>query len=289
MDSSPTLQDFVLNLIYDPVARSAFEHDPEGVLQDAGLEDVTAADVQEVIPLVVDFAPLADVAAVTAPLGVSEVTSGVADVDVTGAVTHLQLITAQLSAAHPATATELSVAGAGTVVVAGDGLLPQVAAVNVVGVEQVVTVPTPSVPAVDDALSVVHDPGLGLDAGVSASTGVAATVVTDSDHLIASTGVDAGATLDTTVHSVTGVTSAIDVAHVTDLDVAHLDPAVSSVVGSVTGSDPLGGVSHDAVHSVTGIADGATHTVGGLVDGLGHHTAPDAGHDAHGAVTDLLF
>ena len=135
----------------------------------------------------------------------------------------------------------------------------------------------------------MHDPGLSLDAGVSATTGVAATVVTDSDHLIASTGVDAGATLDTTVHSVTGVTSAIDVAHVANLDVAHLDPAVSSVVGSVTGSDPLGGVSDDAVHSVTGIADGATHTVGGLVDGLGHHSAPDAGHDAHGAVTDLLF
>jgi hypothetical protein len=32
MDSSPTLQDFVLNLIYDPAARSAFELDPESAL-----------------------------------------------------------------------------------------------------------------------------------------------------------------------------------------------------------------------------------------------------------------
>ena len=29
MDSSPTLQDFVLNLIYDPTARSAFQLDGE--------------------------------------------------------------------------------------------------------------------------------------------------------------------------------------------------------------------------------------------------------------------
>jgi hypothetical protein len=39
MDSSPTLQDFVLNLIYDPGARSAFELDPHGTLEAAGLGD----------------------------------------------------------------------------------------------------------------------------------------------------------------------------------------------------------------------------------------------------------
>lgn len=287
MDSSPTLQDFVLNLIYDPVARSAFELDPEGVLQDAGLEDVTAADVQEVIPLVVDYAPLADVAAVTAPLGASELTTGIADVDVTGAVTHLQAISAQLSTGgHPA--TELTVAGAGTVVVASDGLLTDAAAVSV-GVEHAVSVHTPTVPVVDDALSEVHDPGLDLDAGVSTSTGVVATAVTDSNELVASTGVDAGAALDTTVHTVTGVTSIVDLPGSVDLDGGHLDGAVSSVVGTVTGSDPLGGVSADPVHSVVGVADEATSTVTGLVDGLGHHTAPDAGQETHGAVTDLLF
>ena len=103
MDSSPTLQDFVLNLIYDPIARSAFQLDPEGVLQDAGLDDVTAADVQEVIPFVVDHVPLADVPAVTGSLGTTDVASGVADVDVAAAVTHLQAITTQLTVgAHAA-------------------------------------------------------------------------------------------------------------------------------------------------------------------------------------------
>ena len=35
MEFSPTLQDFVLNLIYDPGARSAFELDPHGTLEAA--------------------------------------------------------------------------------------------------------------------------------------------------------------------------------------------------------------------------------------------------------------
>jgi hypothetical protein len=290
MESSPTLQDFVLNLIYDPIARSAFELDPEGVLQDAGLDDVTAADVQEVIPLVVDYAPLADVTAVTGATLVSDVTTGVADVDVTGAVAHLQAVTAQLTGGHPV--TDLTVASAGAVVVTSDGLLPGAPLVGA-GVEHALTVPAPD-PATagvttleDSAMSAVHDPGLGLDAGVTAVTGVTATV-TGGDGLVASTGVDAGATLDGAAHVVTGVTGSLGLPDVVDLDVAHLDPAVSSVVGSVTGSDPLGGVSADPLHGALDVAGNVTSTATGLVDGLGHRPA-DTGDDTHGSVTDLLF
>lgn len=57
MDGHQTLREFVLELITDAQARAAFELDPEGSLQAAGLGDLTPADVQDVIPLVADLAP----------------------------------------------------------------------------------------------------------------------------------------------------------------------------------------------------------------------------------------
>jgi hypothetical protein len=293
MDSSPTLQDFVLNLIYDPIARSAFEVDPEGVLQDAGLGDVTAADVQEVIPLVVDFAPLADVTAVAAvagSLGVSDLTTGVADVDVTAAVAHLQTVTAQLGGVHPV--TDLTVASAGAVMVTSDGLLPGGPVVGA-GVEHAVTVQAPTATTTEDSLSAVHDPGLGLDglgvdAGVATATDVVATVG-GADGLVATTGVDVGATLDIAVHTVTDVTDGVGLDNVVDLDVVDLDPAVSSVVGSVTGSDPIGSITADPVNGALDVAGNVTSTATGLVDGLGHRPATDTDDAHHGSVTDLLF
>lgn len=59
--SDQTLHDFVLDLLTNDDARSAFAADPGSALQTAGLGDVTPQDVQEVVPLVVDYAPgLAD-------------------------------------------------------------------------------------------------------------------------------------------------------------------------------------------------------------------------------------
>ncbi|PWU56369.1 hypothetical protein DLJ47_06365, partial [Micromonospora sp. S4605] len=58
VDANASLQDFVLNLLADAGARSAFDLDPEGALRAAGLNDITAADVQDVVPLVVDYAPV---------------------------------------------------------------------------------------------------------------------------------------------------------------------------------------------------------------------------------------
>ncbi|HEX4701976.1 MAG TPA: IniB N-terminal domain-containing protein [Pseudonocardiaceae bacterium] len=52
-----TLHDFVLNLLSDSHALASFEQDPAAVLDHAGLGDISAADVQEVIPLVIDFVP----------------------------------------------------------------------------------------------------------------------------------------------------------------------------------------------------------------------------------------
>jgi hypothetical protein len=60
-----TLHEFALNLLSDPQALTAFNADPQGVLNTAGLGDVSAADVHEIIPLVMDTAP----ASVTEALG----------------------------------------------------------------------------------------------------------------------------------------------------------------------------------------------------------------------------
>ncbi|MBP2331200.1 hypothetical protein JOF56_011585 [Kibdelosporangium banguiense] len=53
----PTLHDFVLNLLQDPSAMKAFDLDPTGCLKNAGLTDITPADVHDVIPLVTDLVP----------------------------------------------------------------------------------------------------------------------------------------------------------------------------------------------------------------------------------------
>jgi hypothetical protein len=52
-----TLHDFVLDLLSNDTARSAFGADPAAALAGAGLHDVTPQDVQEVVPLVLDYAP----------------------------------------------------------------------------------------------------------------------------------------------------------------------------------------------------------------------------------------
>ena len=50
-----TLHDFVLGLLTDPQAMDAFQLDPDGTLEQAGLADITPQDVQEAIPLVIDY------------------------------------------------------------------------------------------------------------------------------------------------------------------------------------------------------------------------------------------
>ena len=55
--STENLQDFVMNLINDEAAKAAYAADPLAALKDAGLADLTPADVQEVLPLVADSLP----------------------------------------------------------------------------------------------------------------------------------------------------------------------------------------------------------------------------------------
>ncbi|MFD2415929.1 IniB N-terminal domain-containing protein [Amycolatopsis pigmentata] len=57
MSPVQTLHDFALNLLSDPAALTEFNTDPQGVLNAAGLGDVSPADVHEILPLVMDTAP----------------------------------------------------------------------------------------------------------------------------------------------------------------------------------------------------------------------------------------
>jgi hypothetical protein len=85
--SFQNLQDFVLNLLNDEAARSAYTADPTGALADAGLGDLTPQDVQEVIPLVTDSLP-------------SDTPVGDLAVDVTGVMDGADTLGGSLGAAN---------------------------------------------------------------------------------------------------------------------------------------------------------------------------------------------
>jgi hypothetical protein len=57
MEPVYTLHDFVLNLLSDPTSLTAFAADPQALLASAGLGDISPADVNAAMPLVIDYAP----------------------------------------------------------------------------------------------------------------------------------------------------------------------------------------------------------------------------------------
>jgi hypothetical protein len=88
-----TLHDFVLNLLSDPQALTSFEQDPAAMLDHAGLNQISAADVQEVMPLVIDFVP-AHAEALDSVL--SQLPLDSVDTGQLGAIQQLQFVTQAL-------------------------------------------------------------------------------------------------------------------------------------------------------------------------------------------------
>jgi hypothetical protein len=303
MDSSPTLQDFVLNLIYDPAARSAFELDPESALHAAGLGDITAADVQQVIPLVVDSAPVTGLHGLS---GADDLTTGVANLDVAGAVSQLQAITSQAALAPGQFTGDLNftlgsvnatvVSAAGNSLVGGpllsDGPVLSGGSVlsgNTFGFAGLSGV-TSAVPVGLGGLSAGNDPGLHLDHGVVAPvehtvTGVAPGV----DHLVPGAG-PAGI-LDGGLDTAANLPSSISLDHVPDLDGSGVGGATSSVgslikpdLGHASPSDldPVNGL-HNTVSGVGGAAHDLT---GGVLHSVTHPAADtqEPSHDLLGGL-----
>jgi hypothetical protein len=90
-----TLHDFVLNLLSDQSALTAFEQDPAAVLDQAGLSGISAVDVHEVMPLAIDFLPAQAQAldSIMSQLPLDSVATGQL-----GAIQQLQFVTQALGA-----------------------------------------------------------------------------------------------------------------------------------------------------------------------------------------------
>ncbi|BCY10709.1 IniB N-terminal domain-containing protein [Actinoplanes sp. L3-i22] len=255
MDSFPTLQEFVLNLIYDPAARSAFEVDPESALHAAGLSDITAADVQQVIPLVVDSAPVTGLPGLAG--GADDLTTGVANLDVAGAVSHLQAITAQVAlspAGHlNAEVTSGFSVNAAVLGVAGDSNWGGLGA----------------------------DPGAHLDSHLD--NHLVTDVVVPVPQVDPGLHAGVGSVLDSGVDTIGHLPSSVPIDHVPSLDDSGLGGATSSI-GSVITPDLGHVLSHDPVTTVHDTVSGVTGTVGDVLHGV---TGTPAQEAPHGLLGDL--
>jgi len=283
MDSQQTLHDFVLDLLTNPDARSAFDLDPEGALHAAGLTDITAADVQDVVPLVVDYAPgsgLAPLAPPVGQLGFDPLVTDTADV-----VGQLQSVAQQISLTSSpsgvdvkagvlgALAVDPNTVAAGVTVLPGIGLGvgPNGLDTDLTGAADVahtldadVVQPVDGIvdPLVGDVTGAAGDPtGLlgGTDPGLlggGLTGGALSGAHGQVDGIVGSLGVD-----DTLGGLGLGHGSGV---------VPPLD--VPSVVGGVT-------------HQVEGVLPGVTGTVGDVTGGLTHGVTGDV-HDEGPASSD---
>ncbi|MEV4150070.1 IniB N-terminal domain-containing protein [Amycolatopsis sp. NPDC049691] len=304
MDSVQTLHDFALNLLNDPTALAAFGTDPQGALAAAGLGDVSAADVHEVIPLVLDFVPVDSLPAVGGLPAVGDLAPVGTDAPgIQGAIDQLTALTAGLGL--PA-APELP--GVGDL---GVGELPAVGQLPAVG----------AVPGVNDLTNVGNVTALagnvlggdlanGLDSAALTNLTAAPAYLTDANDGVVAGAVDQGyqavggavdqahqavGLANAQVHEVTGdvhdVTSGLGVGDLAgnvtghigdftgiikgaaDLDVKHVTGEISHNVGDVTG----------AVTNATGIS--VDHNVAGAVGDIA--SGNSAGTAVHDVVSDV--
>jgi hypothetical protein len=303
MESTQTLHDFVLNLLTNPEARSAFELDPEGTLNAAGLGDITAADVQDVVPLVVDYAPVQGITGLvpTGDLGLGQV--GALDGDATNAIGQLQTVTQQLSLGVPTPSADanVNIAAVGAITVDTSGISLATGGV---------------IPGIGVAASTS-----GASVDLSGAYDVAGTL--DSD-VVGPVGADATGAVDATLGTATGLVPGApvdDVLGTTDDTLGTVDAQLDGVTGLVGGvtsgvgvpavdlpelDDTLGGDS--LLSGATGTVDstldgvgvggllGGSATASGSADVAGLHgsASADATTDAHHSggllgVTDILF
>lgn len=266
MDSSQTLHDFVLNLLTDPDARSAFELDPEGTLRGAGLGDLTPADVQDVVPLVVDYAPVQGITSLDAVNGLG---FGAVDTDPLGVVGQLQSVAQQVGVAAAPTGVDVNAAALGAITVDPVGLGFGASTLSGVSVGA-----SPNGVAVDT--SGAYDVAGTLDAEVLGPVGgdPVGTVTSTVDGAVGTTGglLDGTTpdgllgTADVAVSTVTGVlggaTGLVDSLDVGGagsggLGLDGLGGGLTGVPGTVGDLDPTG-----AVAGVTGGVDSTLDGVG---------------------------
>ncbi|MCE6994286.1 IniB N-terminal domain-containing protein [Saccharothrix sp. S26] len=306
MGSSPnTLHDFVLDLLSDPTALADFQADAEGTLARAGLSDISALDVQEVIPLVLDYVPTGSLPALDGSL-VEDLPLDLVDAGQAGAIFRLKAVTDQLAVSGATGAGDVKAAVAGTLSADASGLslfggvsswdLLDGAASAELTVEGDFSAVGDVTDTLDGTLHTATGQVAGLTAtatgtldGADATAGGVTGALPDADGLT-STAFGTLDTLDSVVGNVTGgLTSSLPVG---DLgNVAGLGDALG-VSGSAHGSADFDthGVAplSDVTGAVAGVADtagvgGVVSNVTSAVDGLDLPVVDSLGVD------DLLF
>lgn len=275
MGSPQTLHDFVLNLLTNPDARSAFEIDPEGTLREAGLTDISVADVQDVVPLVVDYAPVQGLTSLV-PVG-DDLGLGQFQLDPNGVIGQLQNVAQQITAGTQSTGSDINAATLGAISVAPSGIGSLLPGLGLGGGQlgdprgladplaptDVDVADTLDAEAVDPVLTEPVAPVGPADGPVGVTSSGGSVGVVDF----------AGDTVRGTLDEVTGLVDSLGVADT--LGVSDTVGGVSDTVGGVTGTvdgvvttlgvgDPL---DVDEVGSTGGLD--ATSTVTGLTDQVG--------------------
>ncbi|MEU8285097.1 IniB N-terminal domain-containing protein [Micromonospora sp. NPDC048905] len=295
MDSHQTLHDFVLDLLTNPDARSAFDLDPEGALRGAGLTDITAADVQDVVPLVVDYAPGAGLAPLASPVG--QLGLDPLFTDSTDVVGQLQSVAQQISVTSSPTgvdvkagvlgaiAVDSSTAAAGVTVLPGIGLGVGPAGLDTdfAGVSDVAYTLDADVVQPVDAIA---DPVLG---DVTGTVGDASGLLDGTDpNLIG--GDLTGGVLSGAHGQVGGVVSSLGVDDTLGgLGLGHGDGVVGGVVPPLDVPSAVGGVTHQVDSLLPGVTDTVGDVTGGVTDGvLGGDSHASSDHGLLGITGGLL-
>jgi hypothetical protein len=321
MGSSPnTLHDFVLDLLSDPTALADFQADAEGTLARAGLSDINALDVQEVIPLVLDYVPTGSLPALDGSV-LEDLPLDVLDAGPASAIFQLRAVADQLATSGVFSVGDMKAAAAGRLTADADSLsvfsgvssyggLLDVAAHSKLSIEGDFSAVGDVTDTLDGTLATVSGPADGLAGtatgtldGALATAGGVAGSLPDADGLTS--------TAFGTVDTLTGVVGNVTGGLTGDLPVVGDLPGVGNlpVVGGVGGvGDSLGdslGVSGSAhgsaqfethgaaplsgvTDTVAGVADtagvgGVVSNVTGTVDGLDLPVVDGLGVD------DLLF
>ncbi|PRY46510.1 IniB N-terminal domain-containing protein [Umezawaea tangerina] len=288
--SSHTLHEFVLGLLSDPTALADFQNDAEGALGAAGLGDISALDVQEVLPLVLDYVPAGSLPALD-----GSVLNGMpVDLDLAGpagAITQLQVVT-QLVGVPSTTDVNLAATGA---IAADETGLEAFTGLSAWGLADAAGAADIKIPG---DFSAVNDVTGSLDATLDTTTGQVhdlADSATGALHGVTATASGVTGTLPGTEGLTSHVFGSVDTLHgvvdgvtggLTDgLDHSGLGLGGGNIVDFTTsaplGVDTLGSVGGDVLsHSAVG------DVVSNVTETVDHAHLP--GSDLLG-VTDLLF
>ncbi|RAS64077.1 hypothetical protein C8D87_106483 [Lentzea atacamensis] len=269
IESTSTLHDFVLNLLSDPALKAAFANDAQGTLEQAGLADITAVDVQEVIPLVIDLLP-ATPAGLPAleSVALSGLPQDVLEDGPLGAISQLQAVASQLTT-QGVSLGDITSSSAGLLAADENGLTVWAGTntANVFGAGEVKLGGDFS--AVGDVTSVLDQTaspvaGTALDVADTATSTVDGTLGTVTSTVPGVDGVLGNLVGVTGLgHDALGVLGGGDAALGNVLNVGGLDTLSTGTV-DVKVPEAVGGV-ENAASGVVNTATGLTHSATGLV------------------------